>query len=84
MLVLKHHLSFQTQGWDEMFHPTANRQQVFTSWNSHGREMSYLLPPLVFPNTKGRNILHEFVLYTDNQKYNLVMFPIRTLPIAQY
>lgn len=66
MLMLKLHLRYQTQGWDGMFHPAANRQKVFTSWNCHGRQMSYLLLPLMFPNTEGRDMLHEFVLYTDN------------------
>lgn len=64
--MLKLEFRYQTQGWDEMFHPAANRQKVFTSWNSRGRQMNYLLPPLVFPNSKGRDMLHEFVLYTDN------------------
>lgn len=47
-----------------MFHPAANRQSL------HFLELPWktdeLLPPLMLPNTKGRDMLHEFEAHTDN------------------
>lgn len=45
-------------GWNVS---SRSQQKVFTSWNSHGRQMSFCLPSC--SPIEGRDMLHEFVSY---------------------